>query len=311
MKRTSEQVDPGEAAPVRWGPTLRAVRGYYDATTERSFLSGWSGEGMGLHFGLDGDGEGTHARSLERTNEAVVDALALTADDRCLDAGCGVGGTAIHVARRVGARVLGVTLSERQAELARGFAGEAGVGDRAAFVVADYGATGLAAGTFDAVWLLESFCHAESPGAVLRHLSGLLRPGGRLVCVDMLRGEGGDSDNLRDLCEGWVLPSLRSLAELEALATRAGLDAVPDRRPHAAGAALGGDAPPAGLRAASEAGFRTEDGGRRRRRDGRACAGRARVRAGAPRRRGDLRDGLGGAGGVSRAAHQGRVPRMS
>jgi len=226
MKRTSEQVDPGEAAPVRWGPTLRAVRGYYDATTERSFLSGWSGEGMGLHFGLDGDGEGTHARSLERTNEAVVDALALTADDRCLDAGCGVGGTAIHVARRVGARVLGVTLSERQAELARGFAGEAGVGDRAAFVVADYGATGLAAGTFDAVWLLESFCHAESPGAVLRHLSGLLRPGGRLVCVDMLRGEGGDSDNLRDLCEGWVLPSLRSLAELEALATRAGLDAV-------------------------------------------------------------------------------------
>lgn len=210
----------GEADP------LRAVRTYYDVTTERSFLSGWSAEGYGLHFGLDGPGVETHAQSLRATNDAVAEALALADGARCLDAGCGVGGTAIDLAQRRGVEVLGVTLSTRQAALARRFADEAGVGGRVRFAVADYGATGLAEGSFDAVWALESFCHAIDPRAVLGHLVGLLRPGGRFACIDMFRGDGGDPANARDLCEGWVLPALDRRDALARLAGEVGLAAV-------------------------------------------------------------------------------------
>ncbi len=226
MTNQHTETPTDDDARVARTETLRAVRRYYDETTERSFLSGWSRGALGLHFGLDGDGVETHAQSLENTNRVLVDALGVGAGARCLDAGCGVGGTALWVARERGARVLGVTLSSRQASMARRFAEEAGLGDRVSFAVADYGATGLEPGSFDAVWALESFCHAEHPPRVMEHLVGLLKPGGRLACVDMLRGDGGDPAHLRDLCEGWVLPALGSLAELRAWCEAAGLSEV-------------------------------------------------------------------------------------
>ena len=55
-----------------------------------------------------------------------------------LDIGCGWGSLAIHAAREHGASVLGITLSEPQAELARERAREAGVADQVEFRVMDY-----------------------------------------------------------------------------------------------------------------------------------------------------------------------------
>ena len=66
-----------------------------------------------------------------------------------LDVGCGWGSFAIHAAARHGVRVLGITLAERQAELARERAREAGVADRVEIRVADY--RELADGPFDAI----------------------------------------------------------------------------------------------------------------------------------------------------------------
>lgn len=224
--RRMTREDPAHAARGALTESASRVREYYDATTERSFLAGWSATGYELHFGLSGDGVETHAQSLEHTNRLLMEALAVTDADRCLDAGCGLGGTALYAARERGARVLGVTLSARQAELARGFAEAASVSDRVEYLVADYGATGLAEGSFDVVWFVESFCHAERPREVFAHAWSLLRPGGRIACLDLFRGEGGDRRHVDALVEGWVLPSFLRVDEVASLAREVGFDDV-------------------------------------------------------------------------------------
>jgi ubiquinone/menaquinone biosynthesis C-methylase UbiE len=202
------------------------VRDYYDATTERSFLKTWTPEGAGIHFGLSGEGVETHAQSLEHTNRTLVDALGVSAGDRCLDAGCGVGGTALWVVRERGAEVLGVTLSARQVELAEGFARAQGAEARARFRVANYAATGFDPGSFDVIWTLESFCHAPDPTETLRHFFALLRPGGRFGCMDLFRGAQGDPRHVEELCAGWVLPEFLTAEGTAAELTRVGFEDV-------------------------------------------------------------------------------------
>ena len=63
------------------------------------------------------------AQTLQEAQEAKLDLVCRKLDlqegERVLDVGCGWGSFAMHAARHYGARVLGVTLSERQCELGR------------------------------------------------------------------------------------------------------------------------------------------------------------------------------------------------
>jgi cyclopropane-fatty-acyl-phospholipid synthase len=68
---------------------------------------------------------------------------------RLLDVGCGWGSMAIHAAKHHDARVIGITISRAQADLARKRAAEAGVGDRVEIRLQDY--RDLAGETFDAI----------------------------------------------------------------------------------------------------------------------------------------------------------------
>ena len=64
--------------------------------------------------------------------------LAIEPGMRVLDIGCGWGGMALYLHRRLGAEVLGVTLSEEQLKVARRRAEEAGVADKVRFELIDY-----------------------------------------------------------------------------------------------------------------------------------------------------------------------------
>ena len=68
----------------------------------------------------------------------IAEKMLLEPGMRVLDIGCGWGGMALTLARDYGARVTGVTLSERQLEVARARAREAGLEGQVEFRLQDY-----------------------------------------------------------------------------------------------------------------------------------------------------------------------------
>lgn len=100
---------------------------------------------------------------------------------RLLDVGCGWGSMAIHAASTYGASVVGITISDAQATLARRRAAEAGVADRVEIRLQDY--RDLGAETFDAVSSIGMSEHVGSERIDLYfgRLRSVLRPHGRLL----------------------------------------------------------------------------------------------------------------------------------
>ena len=74
----------------------------------------------------------------ERKLDYLCRKLALRPGERLLDIGCGWGGLLMHAAERYGVEAVGITLSERQAELARERIAYAGLGDRCRVELVDY-----------------------------------------------------------------------------------------------------------------------------------------------------------------------------
>jgi cyclopropane-fatty-acyl-phospholipid synthase len=122
---------------------------------------------------------------LDAAQEAKLDLvcrkLGLRPGMRLLDVGCGWGSLAMHAAQRYGVDVVGITLSSRQADLARRRVAAAGLEERITVRVEDY--REVADGPFDAI---SSIGMAEHVGRVAlpgyaAALHDLLRPGGRLL----------------------------------------------------------------------------------------------------------------------------------
>lgn len=112
-----------------------------------------------MHFGyFDGPGTGLRA-ALENMNRKMADAVGIAPGDVVLDAGCGVGASALWVAANCGASIEGVTISPLQAEKAQAFAAKEGLDVE--ITEQDFTSTSFADESIDVVWALESFCHSD------------------------------------------------------------------------------------------------------------------------------------------------------
>jgi cyclopropane-fatty-acyl-phospholipid synthase len=157
----------------------RAVRHHYDLPPE--FFALFLDESMTYSCAIFSRGAGTLEGAQEEKLEMVCSKLALSAGERVLDIGCGWGSFAIHAASRHGVDVVGITLSEPQARVARERAERAGVGERIEIRVMDY--RDLAGESFDAIASIGMVEHvgAERIDLYAERLAELLRPGGRLL----------------------------------------------------------------------------------------------------------------------------------
>ena len=170
----------------------RAVRHHYDVSNE--FFRLLLGESMTYSCAFFSRGAKTLEEAQRDKLELVCTKLALEPGQRVLDIGCGWGSFAFHAAENHGVNVVGITLSEPQAALARARARERGLADRVDIRVEDYRA--LTGEPFDAVASIGMVEHvgASKIDVYARQLARMVRPGGRVLNHGIGRIRVGDPE---------------------------------------------------------------------------------------------------------------------
>jgi len=126
--------------------------------------------------------DGSSLESAQRAKlELTCQKLHLQPGQRVLDVGCGWGSFALHAAIHHGVNVVGVTLSEQQARLARERVSQAGLEGQITIRLQDY--REITDGPFDAIASIGMVEHvgARRIDEYAQSLARLLEPGGRLL----------------------------------------------------------------------------------------------------------------------------------
>jgi len=223
-------------------PLAERIRAYYDETWGDYRWLWLSPRNYAIHFGYWDAQTRTHAESLLNMNRALAERLGIRSGQRVLDAGCGVGGSAVWLARTRDVEVVGITLVASQVARARSYAEASDIVGKVSFEQHDYTQTTFPDGSFDVVWAMESACHALDKGSFVQEARRLLKPGGRLGMVEYMRvgrplPRAADEDLLRSWLSGWAIPDIATEEEWGRWAEAAGLaevrieDITPQVRP--------------------------------------------------------------------------------
>lgn len=206
--------EPGvEATPLT--ALQDRIRTYYRETHLDYRVAWCSKDTLALHFGYWDANTRSHAEALLNLNRELARHMGLRPGMQVLDAGCGIGGSSLWLARHHGARVTGITLAPNQVERARRAARESGID--ATFELADYSDTAYPDASFDAYWAMESLCHSPDKPRTLLEAARLLRPGGRIGIAEYLRRERPlpprEERGLMDWLHDWAIPDIATETE--------------------------------------------------------------------------------------------------
>jgi len=205
-------------------PASRRVRAYWDGEHD-AYLAH-----VGTTFQA---GRMLPSGSIRESNLWLARAAGLRAGQRVLDAGCGVCGPGIDIAREIeGLQIVGITLSPRQASTATALIREEGLAARLHVVQGDYHGLPFADGAFDVVFFFESIGYASNLVQLFSGVQRVLRPGGLVYMKDVFRRElllsDQEREELAEFDRAYVIRT-PTVGECVEAATLAGLTSIRTR----------------------------------------------------------------------------------
>lgn len=130
-----------------------------------------------------------HTRGRESTLE--VAALAdLQANDSVLDVGCGLGGTARHLADQYGCKVTGIDLTDEYVTIGKQLTEMVGLSDNVKLQQGSALDIPYDDNRFDVVWTEHVQMNIADKSRFYSEIARVLKPGGRLLFHDVFRGLG-------------------------------------------------------------------------------------------------------------------------
>nr|POF13868.1 glycine/sarcosine/dimethylglycine n-methyltransferase [Quercus suber] len=170
------------AAVANSGTENPSVEEYY--TSLESRLGYWFLLGNARHCGLWDSGDAWPfpiSKAQRAMEEKLYTRLGLPQDARVLDAGAGSGIVASYMAEH-GLRVEAIDLTPTHVEQAKANIKKRGLSDRVTVQRGNYHDLAVFQDvSFDGVYTMETFVHADEPKQVLQNFYRLLKPGGVLV----------------------------------------------------------------------------------------------------------------------------------
>lgn len=202
---------------------------YYDLS-ESQYRFFWNlNKSRSLHYGYwDASTKNFH-EALLNINIILSKKAKITKEEIVLDAGCGIGGSSIWLAKKMGCKVTGISLSEKQVNTAKALAVKEGVEQLANFYSKDFTHTEFADESFDIVWAIESVCHANDKSAFLKEAFRILKKGGRLIMADFFKKEnlqGKDAEQIQQWAHGWAVEDFSAREEFEKQLSQTGFSNV-------------------------------------------------------------------------------------
>lgn len=198
---------------------------YYDLT-QGDYERVWDlGNSLAMHAGHWDETTKTLPQALARQNEVLAKMAGIKGSDMVLDAGCGVGGSLIYLAKKFGCFGTGITLSERQAETAHRNALRRGA-YTTEFLVGDYENMDAQIDRgFHVVWAIESVCHSNRKDRFAKEAHRVLKNRGRLILADAFAAKKQYSKEEQAIMRsglGWGVDSLATTEEFGNILADAG-----------------------------------------------------------------------------------------
>lgn len=166
------------------GDLSQKIIKYYDECFIDYRLFWLDTKNLAMHYGYWDEDTATHSESLLHMNRALSREIPIKAGDKILDAGCGIGGSSIWLAKNYDVEITAITLTASQVDRARQYAKKNGVADKITFKEADYCNTPFEDESFDVVWGLESICYAVDKHDFIKEAHRVLRKGGQFIVAD-------------------------------------------------------------------------------------------------------------------------------
>jgi len=178
------------------------IRNHYDVTTLFYRLL-W---GRHIHHGLWNAGESPQVAQRQLT-ETLAREAGIQGGEVVLDVGCGMGGSSIHLAKKLGCDVTGITLSPFQRLWAAMSSRWHRASNKTTFHCLDAEQAEFDAESFDIVWSIECTEHLFDKQAFFQKAANWLKPGGRIAICAWLAGDKLHDDaavqQVYDVCEGF------------------------------------------------------------------------------------------------------------